>query len=203
MRYTSSSTARPFLLACACALLVAPLSLRADDVTDTIDEALKAYKDKDYVTAAQSLEAAAQLIKQKRAEGLTQFLPQPPSGWTAEDASSQAMAASFFGGGVTAERVYSKGDAQITIKILTDSPLMQGVMMMMSNPMFAGADGGKLVRIKGQRAIQKFNAEDENGSINVVVAGAILVQIEGSDCTEADLTTLANAIDYAGLAGTL
>ncbi|HEX9782864.1 MAG TPA: hypothetical protein VGA56_09085 [Opitutaceae bacterium] len=196
-------SARGILALCSACLTTGAVALRADDVTDTIEEAIKAYNEKDYVMAAQSLETATQLVKQKRAERLTKFLPKAPSGWTASDASSQAAATSFFGGGVTADREYSKGDSTVTIKILTDSPLMQGVMMMMGNPMFANADGGKLTRLKGQRAIVKYNAEDKGGSINLVVGGAILVEIEGSDCTEADMMTFANAIDYAGLAGAL
>ncbi len=188
---------------CSLGLLSGNVALHADDVTETIEEAVKAYNDGDFVMAAQSLETATQLIKQKRAESLTEFLPKPPSGWEAADATSQAAAAGFFGGGVTAEREYSKGDSTVTIKILTDSPMMQGVMMMMGNPMFANADGGKLIRLKGQRAMVKYNAPDKSGSVKVVVGGAILVEIEGSECAEEDLMVFANAIDYPGLAGAL
>ncbi len=183
--------------------LVTAATVRADDVTDSIEEALKAYKDKDYATASQSLETATQLIKQRRGEALTGFFPKPPSGWTAGEPTSEAAAAAFFGGGITAEREYSKGDAVITVKFLSDSPLMQGVMMMMGNPMFASADGGKLERIKGQRAIVKYAAADKSGSINIAVGGTLLVQIDGGDCTAADLRALAEAIDYAALTAAL
>ncbi|MGH8018989.1 MAG: hypothetical protein ACREIA_11975 [Opitutaceae bacterium] len=197
------TSARSILALCSLGLLSGNVALQADDVTDTIEEAVKAYNEGDFVVASQSLETATQLIKQKRAEGLTKFLPQAPSGWEAMDATSQAASASFFGGGVTAEREYTKGGSSVTIKILTDSPMMQGVMMMMGNPMFANADGGKLIRLKGQRAIVKYAADDKSGSVNVVVGGAILVEIDGNECTEDDLMAFANAIDYPGLAGAL
>jgi hypothetical protein len=193
----------PRLVSCICAATVlAGGVLRADDVTDSIDEAVKAYKAKDFATAAQSLDAAAQLVRQKRAELFKALLPAPPAGWKAEDATAQAAAAAMFGGGVSAERHYTKGDSSsITVKLITDSPIMQGVLMMMGNPMFANADGGKLERIKGQKAI--FKNKNGSGSVNVVVNGTLLVQIEGSDVTDADLRAFAEAIDYTKIAGML
>lgn len=192
------SCARPL---CVAGLLATAGLVRADDVTDSVDEALKAYKDKDYASAAQALDAAAQLVRQKRGELFKDLLPAAPAGWTAEEATSQSAGAAMFGGGVTAERRYTKGDSSVTIKLITDSPIMQGVMMMMGNPMFANADGGKLERIKGQKAI--FKNKDGSGSVNVVVNGTLLVQIEASDVSEADLRKFAEAVDYAKLASML
>ncbi len=183
---------------CVAAFFSMNVALRADDVTDSVDEALKAYKDKDYAMAAQALDAAAQLVRQKRGELFKELLPEAPSGWEAEEASSSSAGAAMFGGGVTAERNYTKGDASVSVKFITDSPIMQGVMMMMGNPMFANADGGKLERIKGQKAI--FKNQDGSGSVNVVVGGALLVQIEASDTSDADLRKFAESVDYAKLA---
>lgn len=186
---------------CAAGLLAGGALLRADDVTDSIDEAVKAYKANDYATAAQSLDAAAQLVRQKRGEVFKELLPNAPSGWTAEEASSQSVGAAVFGGGVTAERHYTKGDSSMTVKFITDSPMMQGVLMMMGNPMFANSDGGKLERIKGQKAI--FKNKEGSGSVNVVVNGTLLVQIEGSQVSDADLRAFAEAIDYGKIAAKL
>lgn len=183
------------------ASVVTGVTLHADDVTESVDEALKAYKNKDYAVAAQTLDAAAQLVRQKRGELFKELLPAAPAGWEAEEATSQSAGAAMFGGGVTAERHYSKGDASVTVKFITDSPLMQGVIMMMSNPLFANADGGKLERIKGQQAI--FKNKDGSGSVNVVVNGTFLVQIEASDVSDADLRKFAEAVDYAKIAGML
>jgi hypothetical protein len=176
-------------------------ALRADDVTDSIDEAIKAYKANDFAAAAQSLDAAAQLVRQKRSDQFKAVLPDAPSGWTAEDATSESAGAAMFGGGISAERHYTKGDSSVTVKLITDSPVMQAVIMMMGNPMFANADGGKLERIKGQKAI--FKNKDGSGSVNVVVNGSMLVQIEGTDVKDADLRAFAEAIDYAKLGGML
>lgn len=189
-----------FLGAAALALGSSPL--RADDVTDSVDEAMKAYKDGDYAMAASSLDAAAQLIRQKRAEAFAKYLPAAPSGWTAEDATTGAAGAAMFGGGITAERRYTKGDASVTVKLVTDSPMMSAVMMMMNNPMFLNSgENGKLERIKGQKALVKHNAEE--GEINIAVAGTLLVTIEGDGVTAAEMKSFAETIDYAKLAGAL
>lgn len=197
-----SKTILVFLGVSALALGSAPL--RADDVTDSIDEAVKAYKGGDYATAAASLDAAAQLIRQKRAEAFTKFLPEAPSGWTAEDATAGAAAAAMFGGAVTAERHYTKDEASVTVKFITDSPMMSAMMMMMNNPMILNSsDSGKLERIKGQKAIVKYDAGEKSGEINIAVAGSLLVTITGNDLSQAELKSFAEGIDYAKLADAL
>jgi len=196
-----SRPSRQFVLVAG--FVAAGALLRADPVTDSIDEAKTAYEDKDFVTAVQALETAAQLVRQQRAEGLIQFLPAAPSGWTAEEASSSAGGAAMFGGGVTTEREYHKGDANVKVKFITDSPMMQTVLMMYNMPGMAGSDGGKLERIKKQKAIVKYDKDDKRGTINIVVGGALLVEIEGNDVTDVELKSFAEAIDYDKLAGAL
>ena len=172
----------------------------ADDVTDSINEALKQYGSGEFAGAVQSLDYASQLIRQKKGGQLEAFLPKPISGWKAEDAKSQAMGSTMFGGGVTAERSYVKGDSHVTIKIITDSPMMQGMMMMFSNPMLATSDGGKLEKLNGEKAIVKYNNENKDGSINVVIAGRFLVTVEGNEVARPDLITYAQGIDFKKLA---
>ena len=172
----------------------------ADDITDSINEALKYYNQGQYSEAVGSLNYAAQLISQKKGGQLEAFLPGPLDGWTAEDAGSQAQGAAMFGGGVMAERRYSKDSASVRLQIVTDSPLLQGMMVMFTNPAFAAADGGKLERIKGQRAIVKYNASNKEGKIDIVIANRILVTIEGNDVLKEDLVAYAGAVDYAKLA---
>jgi hypothetical protein len=187
---------KPYLIVLTLFLVAWTTCLHADEVTDSISEALQNYKDGQYSDAVANLNYASQLIQQKKGEDLTAILPEPLKGWTAEDASSQAMGAAMMGGGVTAERRYFREDSSINIQIITDSPMLQGVMMMLSNPMFAASDGGKVQRINQQKAIVKYQQADRNGSIQIVVANRFLVTIEGSDVKKEDLEAYAKAIDY-------
>ncbi len=172
----------------------------ADEVTDSVNEALKQYSNGEFADAVQSLDYAAQLIRQKKGGQLEAFLPKPISGWKAEDAKSQAMGAAMFGGGVTAERSYVKGDSRVNVKIITDSPMMQGMMMMFSNPMMATSDGGKLEKINGEKAIVKYSNENKDGNINIVIAGRFLITVDGNDVGRPDLIAFAQGIDFKKLA---
>lgn len=171
----------------------------ADDIEDSINEALQYYKSSEYKDAVESLNYASQLIQQKKGKGLESFLPEPLKGWSAQKASSQAAGAAMFGGGITVERKYTKDSSSISISIITDSPLMQGMMMMFSNPMFAASDGGKLERIGRQKAIVKFDPNSKQGEIKIVVANRYLVLIEGREISKEDMKEYAKAIDFKKL----
>lgn len=173
----------------------------ADEVTDSIMQGLNQYKEGSYTEAMTSLNSAAQQIAQIKADGLKVFIPKPLSGWTADEVVSQAAGTAMFGGGMSAEGRYRKGEkGDVTVKIVTDSPLLQSMMMLISNPMFATSSGGKLEKIKNQTAIVKYEAQEKRGDINVVVAGKVLVTVEGNDVSRDDLTAYAKAVDYEKIA---
>ena len=172
----------------------------ADEVTDSINEGLSQYNNGAFAEAVQSLDYASQLIRQKKGGQLEAFLPKPIPGWKAEAARSQAIGTAMFGGGVTAERSYSKGESRVDVKIVTDSPLMQAMMMMFTNPMLATSDGGKLEKINGEKAIVKYNSDNKDGNINIVIANRFLITVEGNDVTLQDLSAFAQGIDFKKLA---
>jgi hypothetical protein len=166
----------------------------ADEILDQINQAIQLYKSGDFAGAASELEFATAQIRQLRAGEVSGALPQPLSGWTARDAETAAMGAAIFGGGTSASRSYEKGDARIDIQIMTDSPMLQAVTMMLNNPMILSGSGQKLIRVKGNKASLEWDGSQ--GTINVVVLGNMLVTVEGRDCTQDDLTAYAEAVDY-------
>ena len=181
-------------------VLCLSFSAMADDVTDSITEAMEQYKKGEYAAAIGSLNYASQLIGQKKGESLETLLPKPLAGWNAEKATSQAAGAAVFGGGVTANRSYSKDDKEVSVSYITDSPMLQGIMMMFSNPMFATADGGKLEKINGQKAIVNYDEDGKSGEIKLVIANRFLITIEGSNVDLKDLKDYAGSIDFNKLA---
>ncbi|VAW39598.1 hypothetical protein MNBD_DELTA04-653 [hydrothermal vent metagenome] len=174
---------------------------RADDVLNIITQAVKQYKSGDYAGAASNLDYASQLVRQKKSEKMKELLPAPLAGWQAEPAKAQAVGTAVFGGGITVSRVYKKEHSSVTVDIVSDSPIMQSLMMMLNNPMFAGAGGGMLVTIKGQRAILKYDAARRTGDVNIVVAGRFMVTVKGRQVNKGDLLAYAGAVDYKALAG--
>ena len=171
----------------------------ADDVTDIIKSALEAYENGEYSNAAEDLSYAMELIKQKKGENLKDYFPKPLSGWKAEDASSQTAGSGMMGGGTVVSRHYKKGSAEIMINMVTDSPMMQGFAMMMGNPMFATSDGGKMIRIKRQKAMLKYDKNEQSGELSMMVANRIMVTLAGEGISEDELMAYAKAIDIRKL----
>jgi hypothetical protein len=174
----------------------------ADEILDSINEAIEAYKEKEYAEAAESLDYAKQLILQLRSENIMKVLPEPLPGWESKTAQTQSMG--MLGGMAGVQKEYFKpgtgdqGRKRITINIMAESPMMQG-MMAMFNPAYAGAQGGKLQKIKRNKAIVKYNPDSRSGEANVLVKKNYIVSIKGNSVDKKDLLDYAEAVDYKGL----
>jgi len=174
--------------------LVAMLAMPAfaDDITDAMDQARKAYQSGDLTNAKQSLDLASQLIGQKNAESFATLLPNALPGWKADKATTQALGAVGFGASMASRSYHNaKGDT-VEIQITGDSTVVGQIAAFLSNPALAGAMG-KLVRVGNQRAIQ-----DNDGNVKMVVANKFLVAVEGSADAAAKLA-YAQAIDVSKL----
>jgi hypothetical protein len=174
----------------------------ADEILDSINEAIEAYKEKEYAEAAESLDYAKQLIQQLRSEFIMKLLPEALPGWESKAAETQSMG--MLGGMSGVQKEYFKpgtgdqGRKRITINIMAESPMMQG-MMAMFNPAYAGAQGGKLQKIKRNKAIVKYNPDSRSGEANVLVKKSYIVSIKGNSVDKKDLLDYAEAVDYKGL----
>jgi len=165
----------------------------ADDVTDQIDEALKAYNKRDYSTAATALDAAATLIRQARADSLSQLLPKPLPGWKMKKQTNTAAA--LFGGGINAQKTYINGKQKIKIALTSDSPMLQAMAIMFANPQMAGADA-KLVVVDGRKIIHNR----KKNSFQAMVANRVLVSVEGGRNTdESAVKKYLKSIDFNGV----
>lgn len=175
----------------------------ADEVADQIKEALELYEKGNYSEAVANLNFAVGQIQQKQAAGLKGVFPEPLEGWQAKDSTGDFAPAAFLGGGISASRHYyvEDSDRAVDIEIVTDSPLLQSVMMLFTNPAFtASQPDTKLVKIGGQKALQKFNPQDREGEINIVIASRMLLTIKGRGSDKPDdMLAYANAMDFSKL----
>ncbi len=172
-------------------------SAEKDPVIQTIEKALDEYKNKDFSNAASSLDYASQLIRQKKGDALSKMLPEALPGWKADDGKSTVTAVSLFGGGLTADRTYTKDSSVIKISVVTDSPMIQSMMMMFSNPIFASS-AGKFELINGYKGI--VNYQNSGGDISIIINNRFLVTLKGKNVTRDDFLSYAKAIDLKGLA---
>jgi len=166
----------------------------ADDVTDTMADALSAYKKGDYAQTQEDLTYIMELLKQKKGDSIKTLLPDALDGWKAEEAKSETAGAGMLGGGATSSRTYTKDKSQITIAVVTDSPLLQGLGAIMGNPMFAS--GGKLKRINREKATINYNPQRKSGEITIMLDKRFLITVKGKRVTEDELVAYTKAIDF-------
>ena len=176
-------------------LLFNPVS--ADEVTDVMEEALVAYKKENYAQMKDDLNYVLDLIRQKKNDSLKNILPEAPDNWTAEEVISETAIAGVLGGGTTVSRVYKKEATTVTIMIIIDSPLMQSIGTMLSNPLFASA--GKIKRINREKAMIKYNGQQKSGEVILVIDKQYMVTIKGLNVTEKELIDYTRLIDFETL----
>lgn len=139
----------------------------SDPVRKAMTAAETAYQAGDWETAADQWERAATLSRQKAAEQSQHMLPDPLDGWKLADADSGAYSVAGFGGS-SAERQYRKDKASVSIQVLSDSSLIQGIAMLFNTPDMAARSGMHFANIKGRKAMIQ---QDEAYRISFIVGG--------------------------------
>jgi hypothetical protein len=180
------------LLAAVAALAFAVVPATADDITDAMDAARKAYQSGDLGEAKQQLDLASQLIGQKNAEGFAALLPKPLAGGKQEKTDTAAVGTHMFGASMATARYTNTQGSDIEVQITGDSAMIAPLATVLNNPQFAGAMG-KITRIGGQRAIV-----NNEGDVHMVIANKFLVVVQGSG-SAADKLAYAQAVDIAKL----
>ena len=171
----------------------------ADDVIKSINDAIAQYKKGNLTGAAGNLDYASQLIRQMKAEKLTLLLPEAETGWTTKKAKTQAAGAAMMGGMLSVEKTYRKQKSRITVTIVTDSPMLQVMLMMFNNPMFFQSGGGKLERINGEKSVIKYKESNNSGEIQSIIASRFLVTVAGRQVSQDELMTYMKKIDFKKL----
>lgn len=191
------------MAATTCLLLLLPTGALADtasEVREAAKEAMALFEKGDMAGAAGQFDYAAQLIRQKKAGDLATLLPPAPSGWTAEAVETEAMGTAMMGGGVHASRTYLRGDDNMELSIMADSPMVQSMAAMVQNPTLIAASGGKLEKVGDYRAAVKYEAETKSGEVTLIVDNRILVSVKSEGASRDEMMALLNKLDLAKLA---
>jgi hypothetical protein len=182
------------ILPAAVALALAGLPAVADEFTDTLDSARKAYDAGDITGAREDLDYAGKLLTAMKGEALAKFLPAAPAGWTREAASDDDSAAGgvmgMFGGGSTAGATYRNGSDTFTIRLIADSPVVNGLGGLISG--MAGLAGGKPIRI------QRVEFTQSDDGLQGVVNKRVMVNVTGSAPLEVKQAAL-ESMDFKAL----
>jgi len=175
------------------AVLAGTVPASADEVEDSLEAALEAYRAGDIAGAKEEVDFAAQLIAQQKAAGLAAFLPDALDGWEKSETDTGGAAAAMFGGGSMASATYSGESGRVEIQLMADNQIVASMGAMLGNPAMMGQMG--TVKRKGR---QKYVVTRE-GEVQALVDNRILVQVSGS-ADAAAKEAYFDAIDLKGLA---
>jgi len=155
---------------------------------EAIDAAKKAVDAEKLGAAIVALQAAIRDLQKKQRVMILAALPKP-DGWKVEDPAPDeqgADLAGLFGAGSSVQRHYRKGDQSIDVEVTANSPLMQMMAMMFSNPALVQADGGEIVKYGAHKAILK-KAGDNGQELSILMHDTHLIKATSQGVTADDL----------------
>ncbi|MDN6323450.1 MAG: hypothetical protein L0J73_12475 [Halomonas sp.] len=167
--------------------LPAAQSALADEVIEQIELGLELYQEQEYGAAITELEFAIEDMRKMMSGLIAQTFPEAPGGWTAQEASSGSSggaAAQFGAGGTARERVYQQedGNGQLTASMMLDSPLIQSMGAMFSNPAIIAAQPNmERVRLGREAAVVKWEPERSRAEVTLMLDGRIMMQVKGEN----------------------
>jgi len=171
---------KPLALTLAAAMSLAQPAL-ADEVTDQLDAARKAYESGDLRGAVDTLNFAVAKIQEQVTARLLLLLPEPLPGWQAEPAQSESAGFAAMITGTNLSRRYPRPvGAEVTLSLTADSPLLPMLTMFLSSPFMMQADPAtKPYSLKGQRGMLKHSPESDEYEASIMVGNRILIQANG------------------------
>lgn len=158
------------------------------------------YDAKKYGKALADLHLLVGTVSKLRIEQIKAVLPAAPAGWKAEDPTGDAAGGGMFVmAGLTVKREYGKpaagGDEsgsapQVSLEVVSDSPLIGMIAPMLSNPaMLQGQEGMSIINLRGRKALLEWHKDSRSGSLKVLFAGnTTLVTFEGREVQKSDLS---------------
>ncbi len=176
-------------------LLVLASHASADEIEDQIKLGLEAYQQADYKGAIDELNYAIAQIREKLNAQQSVLLPEPPEGWTASEVKNDSAAMAMMGGGTNMSRTYTRGDEEVEIRIMANSPMVAASLALVNNPMLMGNDPElKPFRYKKMKGSKRIN--DDEIEIMLALAGQIMVQVTGSNTSEEAVQQFLDIIDF-------
>lgn len=161
-------------------------ALAAEPIPARIDAAKAAHARGDLARASVELEAVLAELHARLGKSLAEFLPAAPASWQAEAPEVQGLAGA--GGGLAVNRAYSRDDATLNAALILDSPAVTAAAGQFAA---AAADQPNTRRLKigAEDAVLRWDAANRSGEIILVLAGRVLLQIEGDNLATSELLT--------------
>lgn len=162
---------------------------------DALREAVKQYRAGKIEEARAAMDKAKGVLDQQQASTIKSTLPDAPDGWKAESIKSEELPA-LLGGGKVLKRSYLQKDGakELLLEVSYDSPTVKLIIGLVANDAIAEAQGFKVRRVGGDRALIKQNGDSVE--VNLPLDERILVKITGSHgATDEDALKLIRDLD--------
>lgn len=181
-------------------VLALPLSARADEVTDQLDQARQYYDGGDIAGAISELDFVVQALRGKIGQQLLETFPSPPEGWTVEKGDDfGASGVPFVAAGTMLSRTYRApdGNSSIEAQLMSGGGFLQGIAGMMMNPaVLAAQPNAKRVRIGRETGVVTYDADEKSSQLVLDLGGKGTVMLQGKGVANGDqLVELANHWD--------
>jgi hypothetical protein len=171
---------KKILLSTLTTLALLTTAVTADEIIEQMNEAMKAYQDKDYKGAMDELKFITALLQKLSAAENQKLLPKPLEGWKKQESrnGSQGGISMLGRGGTSMQATYKKDRESVEIKIRANSPMIAMMSMAITNPALMASDPRLTpFRYKRNKGVKK--KEGNVTEITLLISGQILVQVKG------------------------
>lgn len=147
---------------------------------EAIEQAKKNVEEEKLGAAIAALQAAIKDLQKKQRAAVLAALPKP-EGWTFRDQetdeAADQVAAGMIGFGHTTTRQYEKGDASLRVEVTANSPMLQMLAVLFSNPTLIEAEGGELVKYGAHKAMLKKSG-DNGHELTLLMHETHMIKVE-------------------------
>jgi hypothetical protein len=160
---------------------------KADPFEDALREAVKQYRAGKPAEARVALDKAKALLDKAKSEEMGSALPDPPTGWVAEEMKTEDVSA-LYGGGKVLKKLYKNktGQEEMQVEVFYGSSFIKLIRGLFASEEVAKSQGFEIKRAGGEKALVK-KIGDKNFEINMPLEEDVMVKLTGKDGTAEDL----------------
>ncbi|TDH29024.1 hypothetical protein EXU57_02820 [Segetibacter sp. 3557_3] len=172
------------------------------DVVQQINDADKAHQAGSLSEARYSIQQALLGVELQIGRAILKSFPTTVSGLERDTLDDKVASAQWGWSNLTIQRVYKKGDKQLTITVGNNS-IYSGMMGVVFNTAYTQSNGEtqnyKQIKVKGNNAVIKYD-KDEGYAVLVQLGQSGLITWEGINfATEQEMLTAVNTFDIDGI----
>lgn len=171
-------------------MLCFPVSAQSGKVEpfeDALRESVKHYRSGNIAEASAALDEAKAIMEKAKSAQLGDALPDPPSGWEADEMKTEDVGP-FLGGGKVVKKLYKNktGQQQVQLEVFYGSSLIRLMRGMLANEAIAKAQGYETKRAGGEAVLVK-KIDAKNVEISMPMENEIMVKMTGREAADEDL----------------